>query len=347
MEHDKSLRYGILVILALTAIGLWKVDKSEPISQTQISRTREKSGFEYKMVRPTYKPPVRDLEWSDLEVENDTADKKIADSKKKLAQDKKKTEKKNAKNDKKKKDQKQANGKAKKDITSTPPSSEVARHGWKNENNANHSNYNGGFGQVDAKNTNHMSANQWRLTLLGSPNLANMTKFVNEYNSGTIDEGDFYTICEELLRDNRQEAQLYTVQILGTIEHPRAFDLIVRFQGKLGMSAENLIITVFDSYKSLQKAPLISAVLRSDFEKVTIAKAAEFAYLISHKAAAKGGRSSQVMAMDRSKTPSLSSTESKWLSLLVRPLQALLENSDQEISQSAEVALSQLQLNGI
>lgn len=93
-------------------------------------------------------------------------------------------------------------------------------------------------GAADDNNDNKLSPDQWRALMSAQPTKENMKKLVDAYLKHDVDDGTFYGIVEELLKNSNAEKQSVAFYGLNMVPSSKSFALVANMESTFTTETE-------------------------------------------------------------------------------------------------------------
>ncbi len=184
-----------------------------------------------------------------------------------------------------------------------------------------------------------MSGDQWRAMISGQPTKENVSKLINAYFSKDVDDATFYTIVNDLLRNNKAETQAVGLYAVSSVYSSQSFATVASNFDQLTTENKTSAQSYLMGYANSGRSGILLTSLKS-----TKADVVEFAaqVIIEGYKTAKSGTVVSNPRNSRGDVNTASNVVSDY-SKFVPVFQQLAQSSDASIAGLANSALSQMQ----
>lgn len=186
---------------------------------------------------------------------------------------------------------------------------------------------------------NALSGAQWRALIMAQPNRDNINKLLQAYSNQEVDDGTFYTIVTDLLRDNKNENQALGLYAVNSIFSFKSFSVVAQYFDQLSTENQSKAQTYLMSYAVTSRFSYLMAALQS--QQVTTVEAAAEVVMQGYISAQNGEKpiiDPRLSRIDGNKNNAAD------YSRFVPIFQQLAKSQDSYISNLAQSALSQIQV---
>lgn len=196
----------------------------------------------------------------------------------------------------------------------------------------------------EAKATEQVAANtlsgaQWRALILAQPTQDNVNKLLQAYGNQEVDDGTFYTIVTDLLRDNKIEHQKLGLYAVNSVFSVKSFSVVSQYYDQLAPENQAKAQSYLMSYAVTARFGHLMSALQSS--QVATVEAAAEVVMQGYVQAQKGEKPTidpRLSRIDGNKN--IAADYSRFVPIF----QQLAKSQDNYISGIAQSALSQIQL---
>ncbi len=186
---------------------------------------------------------------------------------------------------------------------------------------------------------NTLSGAQWRALILAQPNRDNVNKLLQAYSVQEVDDGTFYTIVTDLLRDNKNENQALGLYAVNSIYSFKSFSVVSQYYDQLSVENQSTAQSYLMSYAVTSRFGHLMAALQS--QQVTTVEAAAEVIMQGYIKAQNGEKPTidpRLSRIDGNKN--VAADYSRFIPIF----QQLAKSQDNFISSLAQSALNQIQV---
>ncbi|MNS53034.1 hypothetical protein D3C72_857770 [compost metagenome] len=191
----------------------------------------------------------------------------------------------------------------------------------------------------EEKDKDKLSPGQWRSLIASEPTQANVSKLIQAYSAGEIDEASYLAIVGDLFASNKSESQALGIYAVNYVYSPRAFGMVTTNMDKLDSTNKAQAEGYLMAYTKGSRLNLLASALQSSSAAV-VTKAAQV--VIAGYEQAKSGSPTSTDPRD-GRGNSGTSTSLAAYSRFVPIFQSLAQSNDAGIANLANSALGQLQ----
>ncbi|MDG0815485.1 hypothetical protein [Bdellovibrio svalbardensis] len=190
-----------------------------------------------------------------------------------------------------------------------------------------------------AKDEKGLSGSQWIALVSAQPTKENVAKLINAYFSQEVDDATFYTIVNDLLRNNKSETQAMGLYAVSSVYNSQSFSIVATSYDQLSSENQAKAQAYLTSYANTGRSGVLLTALKSSKAEV-VELAAQV--IIKGYQTAKSNTTVTDPRNSRGDVVTASNAVSDY-SKFIPVFQQLAQSSDAAIVGLANSALSQIQ----